>query len=106
MVRYRHYIRSENGKELCNMSYTVCCEIENSNVPYQGIYFPAVDGFKAIAYKPQNVDKAIRKVIKFAWSNSYVDKVKIVIYEGQYDYYKNNKIIFESPVMDRREFTL
>lgn len=72
---------------------TLVLKIKNKNVPWQGYYLPAVNGFQIGCRSWDTVYKNIQKLIKKADNTDFVIDWFIELYDGKYESYKNNELL-------------
>ena len=74
---------------------TIVLEVINKNVPWQGFYNPAIPQCKKGCRSLETFKPALKKIIKFATSQDWIDQFQVKVFEGQYEHYKDCKIIGE-----------
>lgn len=72
---------------------TLVCEIINKELEYKGFYNPAVDGYKKGCRNMDNLQKNLDKLVNKVNKDGIAKDYRVVIYEGKYEYYKNNKVL-------------
>lgn len=72
---------------------TLVLKVKSKEVPHQGYYLPAVEGFKIGCRSWGTVYKNIQKLINKASKTNFIMDWYIELYDGQYEYYKNNELI-------------
>lgn len=72
---------------------TLVCEIVHKEFEYKGFYSPAVDGYKKGCRKLDNLQKNLDIIVKKVNNDGFAKDYRVLMYEGQYEYYKNNKVL-------------
>lgn len=92
-----------NNKYVNMKSGTVILEVLNKKVEYKGFYNPAIPECKKGFRTENGLQKAICNIFKFASNTDWIKAYKIKVYEGAYEYYKDNILLFESEVYTKQE---
>ena len=69
---------------------TLVLEVKHEKFPYRDFYVPAVSWAKKRCRKTSTIEKNIISLIKQAKTIPEFTAIRIAIYQGVWEYYKNN----------------